>query len=522
MELENPIKSKFHYYHLANDVIVGNLIANIIGYSLAEFFISHRTRGVSESIMNFFGDVDTIYSIFCTILALFIIVSYEIPIRKCLKSMYKGEEPDPRTLLLAKKRLLNEPFLIVAINLILWSLAGLLFWMLGSPIAFSIVIPSGLITVVLAFFWVEHVTQNNLIPLFFPNGNLSSVKGARTASLRMRLGVLIFAVSIVPLAFIHLTMHRFQEMQIQGEMTTLEILNLLQETISKESIIFIAMAIGLSYLVAQNLKKPVEEIIRVLGQVARGNFAAKAKVYTKDEIGFAGETLNAMAEGLKEREFIRRTFGRYVGDKVRDEILKGEIPLDGEFKQATILFADLRNFTPLVESTPPRELVHMLNSYLNEMTKCIRGNGGLILQFIGDEIEAVFGAPVSMPNHEKAALNAALDMRQQLGELNNRLVEQGYSALSHGIGIHTGQVLAANIGTRQRTAYSLIGDTVNTASRIQDLNKEFKTDVLVSDRVCKRTKEWFEFTRMPEVKMKGKNLLVTVYSLENGSNTQNP
>ncbi|MCG8552468.1 MAG: HAMP domain-containing protein, partial [Desulfobacterales bacterium] len=410
---------------------------------------------------------------------------------------------------------LNVPYVIVIVNLFTWIGGTFFYEMIGLPNSLVIGISSGSITIVLAFFWVEHITQHHLVPIFFPKGDLSSVKGGRSVGLRVKLGALIVAVSIVPLTFIHLTIYRFREMQALGEITPEDLLTLMQETISIESVVFIVMGIFLSVLLAHNLRKPVEEIIRVLKQVKRGNFAARAKVYTTDELGFAGETLNAMTAGLKEREMIRSTFGRYVGDAIRDEILKGEIPMDGEIKQATIMFADLRNFTPLVEMTPPRELIHLLNDYLNEMTRCIRANNGMVLQFIGDEIEAVFGAPVPIRNPEQAALKAALDMRESLGRLNQIHMEQGYSTLSHGIGIHSGQVLAANVGTRQRTAYSMIGNTVNLASRIQELNKEFRTDILVSSRVFEKAKQEFHFDRMPEVRIRGKAEPITVYSLQN-------
>jgi len=274
------------------------------------------------------------------------------------------------------------------------------------------------------------------------------------------------------------------------------------------------IAIFISIMVWHNLEKPVAEIIRVLRQVKKGDLEAKAVVYTRDEIGFAGETLNAMTGGLREREMIKDTFGRYVDSKIRDEILNGNIPLDGELKEATILFADLRNFTPLVEVTPPKELIHLLNDYLSAMSEVVKAHGGLVLQFIGDEIEAVFGAPIHDPDHVTAAVNAAIEMRKQLDKINKTHIEEGYASLSHGIGIHTGQVLAANIGSSNRRAYSLIGDTVNTASRIQDLNKEFGTNILVSEKVAKHLGKKFVLHALPEVTIKGKTKPIKVFSVE--------
>ncbi len=298
MASDHSIKNKFHYYHMANDVVMGNFIANMIGGFLTEVFISHRGRNISEGLRSLYMDIDMVLSIMIIIVSACVIVSYELPIRRCLKSYHRGEEPDAGLLELARKRLLNEPYLIVIVNFVAWIGGSFVYRALGIPHALSVGISSGLITIVLAFFWVEHVTQHHLVPMFFPNGDLSRVKGAKSISLRVRIGALIFAVSIVPLTFIHLTIHKFRDMQLHGVMTPLDLLNLIQETISLESLVFIAMGIFLSILLAHNLKKPVDEIIRVLSRVKRGDFAATARVYTNDELGFAGETLNAMSSGL--------------------------------------------------------------------------------------------------------------------------------------------------------------------------------------------------------------------------------
>ncbi len=185
----------------------------------------------------------------------------------------------------------------------------------------------------------------------------------------------------------------------------------------------------------------------------------------------------------KERDFLNETFGRYVSQEVRDEILAGRVSLQGELKEVTVLFADLRDFTRLVESLPPREVVAIINTYFEAMSAAITAHNGLVLQFIGDEIEAVFGAPVALENHRQRAVDAALEMRSRLSRVNLNLTRQGYPPLRHGIGLHTGKVVAANIGSPQRLSYALVGETVNIASRIQELNKDFATDILLSAAV---------------------------------------
>jgi len=513
MAADRRIKNRLHYLYISNNILVGNMIAVLMGDWLTNILFKHRVGDTPETILNMVYYMDMFYGSFCVVVMSLITVWYERPIRKCLKSFYNGLEPDPLILENARRRVLNEPYMIVILDMGIWSLGAFLFWIISSPGGFGIGLACGLITMILAFFWVEHVSQHNLVPLFFPRGDLSTVRGVKSISLKVRFTALILAVSIIPLSFIHLTIHRFHQMQIMDESNLLILVQRMENTIARESILFIVVAIVLSLLVVQNMKRPISEIIRVMGHVKKGDFSKKAKVYTNDEIGFTGETLNAMTQGLQERELIRETFGKYVDSRIRDEILKGEIPLDGELKNATILFADLRNFTPLVAVTPPKELIYVLNAYFNEMAQAIKENNGLILQFIGDEVEAVFGAPVTQPDHESAAIKTALTMRIRMEQLNRHFSNKGISPIAHGVGIHTGSVLAANIGSSERSAYSLIGDTVNMASRIQGLTKEFKTDILVSERLQSILGNLYDFRSMPEVKIKGKPDPIRVFSL---------
>jgi len=516
MVADRLIKSRFRYLHISNDVLLGNMIAVFIGDRLTRILFEHRVGEASQALLDMVYYLDFFYVPICVVVMSVVTVWYERPIRHCLRSFYKGFAPDPILLENARRRVLNEPYMILFLDMVIWCLGAFLFWAAGSPAA-GIGIASGMLTVTLAFFWVEHVSQHNLVPLFFPEGDLSTVRGVKTGSLRRRFAALIIAVSVVPLAFIHLTIVRFKHMQMMDEMTLLMLVRRMTETIAVESIMFMGIAIVLSWLVVQNMKRPVTEIIKVMGHVKKGDFSKKAKVFSTDEIGFAGETLNAMTAGLRERELIKDVFGKYVDSRVRDEILSGRVPLDGELKEATILFADLRNFTPLVAVTPPKELIYVLNAYLNEMAEAIKENNGLILQFIGDEVEAVFGAPVYQSDHELASVKTALAMRLRLGQLNKRLEGEGIPPIAHGVGIHTGSVLAANIGSADRSAYSLIGDTVNLASRIQGLTKEFKTDILVSETIQSLLSDHYDFQPMPEIRVKGKLDPIRVFSLNHGT-----
>jgi len=156
-------------------------------------------------------------------------------------------------------------------------------------------------------------------------------------------------------------------------------------------------------------------------------------------------------------------------------------------------------------------VVRDLNEYFTEMEAAIRAQRGLVLQYIGDEIEAVFGAPLSAPDHADRALAAALEMRARLAALNVRRTEAGKPPLRNGIGIHSGTVLAGSIGSAERTTYALVGDAVNLASRIQGLNKELGTEILVSEATRSRLRADAALEQLPAVRVKGKSVEVSVY-----------
>ena len=210
----------------------------------------------------------------------------------------------------------------------------------------------------------------------------------------------------------------------------------------------------------------------------------------------------------------RELFGRYVAPQVRDHILAGRIPLAGEIRQVTVLFADLRNFTPLNESQPPQVVVGLVNRYFQAMSRVIREHRGLVMQYVGDEIFAVFGAPLDLPDHGEWAIKAGLAMIAAMEGLNRELSAEGLPALAQGIGIHGGPVLAGNVGGAGRLSYALVGDTVNLGSRLQGLNKEFGARIIASGAVRAGLEGRFAWRELPTVPIKGKSKPVAIYTLE--------
>ncbi len=304
--------------------------------------------------------------------------------------------------------------------------------------------------------------------------------------------------------FLKLILHR---KGLGGVLTTLGI------HITIITVILLVLTRILGYLFSRKFAKPIEILSEGVASVSNGDMNISIDVRSKDEIGTLAKNFNLMMEGLKERDFIKETFGKYVTKEIRDEILKGRIPLDGELKEVSILFADLRNITTLAEIMAPKDVAKLINEYFKEMTEAIQFHKGLVIQFIGDEIEAVFGAPLPLPDHPSQAVHAAIEMRKRLHLLNNRLEEKNMHRLQHGIGIHTGHVLAANIGSPDRLSYTLVGDTVNIASRIQELNKDFGTDILISSTTYAALTNNLKLEKLPDTPIRGKSEPVELYKV---------
>jgi len=279
------------------------------------------------------------------------------------------------------------------------------------------------------------------------------------------------------------------------------------------TVICVSFSIVLSIFVSTSVSIPLHKLENAMKEVEKGNLDVRVEIVSNDEIGSVTEGFNLMVKGLKESESIKDSFGKYVSQEIRDEILNGRISLDGEMKRATLLFSDLRDFTPLVESMHPKEVVTIMNQYFTQMTEAIKENRGLVLQYVGDEIEAVFGAPLSYEDHTDMAVKAALEMRRRLIELNKNFEKQGVNPLRHGIGIHTGAVLAGNIGSKDRISYALVGDTVNLASRISGLTKEFSCDIILSQTTNSLLTGDFTAEQLSAVKVKGKKEKVLIYKL---------
>ena len=275
----------------------------------------------------------------------------------------------------------------------------------------------------------------------------------------------------------------------------------------------LAAAFLLVFLFARTLSVPIVRLARATGAVGRGDYSVRIQPTTRDEIGQLTHSFSRMIHGLQEREHIKDAFGKFVSPGIAERALRGEIKLGGEKKTGTVFFSDLRNFTELSENRQPEEVVDFLNRYFTAMVDCIQSTGGMVDKFIGDAIMAHWGTLVPSETGTSDAIRAALLMRGALIDLNRELEAEGSLQLRFGCGINTGPVIAGQIGSEKRLEYTVIGDTVNLASRIEYLNKLFGTDILISSYTMEQVDGIFDAIKMPALHIKGKSKPETVYAI---------
>jgi class 3 adenylate cyclase len=271
-----------------------------------------------------------------------------------------------------------------------------------------------------------------------------------------------------------------------------------------------------SVLFARTFVKPLRLLMEAAKAVERGDYPnSRVTLTSSDEIGEMSKIFNSMAEGVQARERERDILGRVVSPEVRDKLLAGDISLVGESRRVTILFSDIRGFSTLSEQMHPHDVVAMLNDYLGEMCSAVRHHGGYINNFIGDAIVVIFGAPLGWTDNEERALRAAVEMRARLKIFNVRRAAQGEQTIESGIGISTGRVVAGQVGSADRFLYTVIGDAVNIAARLEALTREYpENPILMNAATYEKLRELPEYTfnALGAVTLKGKNEAIEVYA----------
>ena len=292
----------------------------------------------------------------------------------------------------------------------------------------------------------------------------------------------------------------------------------LENSILLISLAALAVAAVLALVIARGVSQPVQQLAAHTQIIAGGDYKTRITLDRADELGQLADAMNQMSTGLAERDQVRDLLDKNVSPEVAAQLMRDGAALGGQEREVTILFADLRGFTTLSEKLSAPELLTLLNRYLDRMSGAIEAQGGVIDKFIGDGIMALFGAPVAQGDAADRALAAALAMERALGELNAELAAEGRPPLGIGVGVNTARVVAGNIGSHRRLNYSVIGDGVNVAARIESETRkaEYRTNLITSAATLAALRDPAKFAPRPlgKVHVKGRAEPVEIFAVE--------
>jgi adenylate cyclase len=268
-------------------------------------------------------------------------------------------------------------------------------------------------------------------------------------------------------------------------------------------------AMALATLIA----RPVLRLAEGTRAIAAGDLSVSVPVTSGDEIGLLAASFNQMARSLREKEMIKRAFTRYVAREVVDEILKNpeRLALKEERRDVTVLFCDMRGFTTMSERLSPEEVVAVLNEFYTLMIDTTFKQDGTLDKFLGDGVMSIFGAPILHSDHSIRAVRTALAMQAGVAELSRKRLKDGKDPIAVGIGISAGEAVAGTVGTEDRMEYTVIGDSVNLAARLESNAKPGQ--ILISERTYRNVEGRVNVRPLGALRLKGKEEHVQVYEV---------
>jgi adenylate cyclase len=348
---------------------------------------------------------------------------------------------------------------------------------------------NGFLAATASYFLLDWAFRRGVVPHVFPDGDLLRVVGAWPIGTRGRLVLFLVAVAFAP-QFTMLGLSRGAADRIAAGVEIARIVELLEVASTIAFVVYLAVGVGLTVLLAKWLTQPLAAVADALRRVQRGDLDVAVSVTSADEVGVLEDGVNQMVAALRDRERILVTFGRVVEPVVRDRLLDGGIERAGELRTATVLFCDLREFTAFAERTPPQGVVATLNEFFSAMTEEVRRTGGFVDKFIGDAMLVVYGlfegSPGTMSAHgAAAAVDCAVGMSERLKRLNADRALRGEPPLAISASLHSGELVAGTLGAADRHEYTVIGDTVNVAARLLQVAKERDWEFLVSETTAR-------------------------------------
>jgi adenylate cyclase len=416
----------------------------------------------------------------------------------------------------ARREVLQYPAATALISLAMWFVAGFFFGFLltGTWQSLASVFGvGGILTSAIVYFAVDAIWRP-VIWLFFPDARTNEA-GAWRNSVRWRLLLGFVLVGFYPAVLLSLAAVSRAEALLSAENPQVVLQNL-YIAVGVISLIAAVAGVALAVLVSHSIVDPLLRLQNAMGRVARNDLNVHLLADTNDELGYVSQGFNEMVSGLRRAEVMRNLLNLYVSPEVAREALEHGTKLGGQLVECSVLFSDIRGFTSLSEQMPPEQLIDLLNRYMSRMVDVVIANGGLVNKFGGDSLLAVFGSPLNpADDHAARAVRAALHMQKALKGFNVEQVEKAQPELEIGIGLASGPVVAGNVGGEGRIEYTVIGDTVNLAARLQDLTKQMGRSVLASAATVEQAARAIPFVAEPmaPVEVRGKTEPVKIFAV---------
>lgn len=347
-----------------------------------------------------------------------------------------------------------------------------------------------------SYFLIDNVAMDHRATLAREYGFEIEPRGHR---FRNKLLFAFGVVALIPVGHLILDLLVFRDLRLaQGFDVT--------ETVLLDLFATVVVLCFVVTLMVKGLLRPVRELTAAVVDIDNGVLDRRAAVISDDELGVLMGAVNRMMDGLRERAFIRGTFGHYLPKAVAADIIAGNAPIEPTIETATILFADIEGFTALSEELSPAELVEVLNEYFSAVIEPVQRHNGVVNQFQGDGMLVTFNVPVRDQSHADHAVAAALEI---LDTVDKRRF--GGVRLRTRIGVNTGLVFAGNVGSGDRFNYTVHGEAVNIASRLETLNKELGTRLLISSATHDLLSGQYPLSKNRMVNVKGKGRPLSVY-----------
>jgi adenylate cyclase len=438
-----------------------------------------------------------------------------LSLRPAFHRLRHGETVEGEELDRVRRRLVNLPWYGAGISGVAWllcipvfllslslggrPLAWQIYWHL--PISFAV---SGFIAITQSFYLIELASHWGLFPAFFRSVRPDQLEGIRPISLRTR--GLMWAVSagICPIGSLLLLLFAPPSPGANPQWFGLFV-----------GSVGIAFGLCSAVLIGRSVTQPVDQLRAAAQAVTEGRLDVHVPLRRADEFGSLIGEFNRMVEGLREKERLYKTFGLHVGRKTAEQILARDPGLGGTEQEISVMFVDIRSFTAHSANLAPDETVGLLNEFLRAMVEVVEDeHGGMINKFLGDGFMALFGVDSDAPDHADKALAAGRSMQRTLEDLNRERTQRGDEAIGIGIGINTGRVIVGSIGSPDRMEFTVIGNTVNVASRIEALNKSVGTSLLISKTTRDALQEAVDLRALPPQPVKGVDQLVEVFTID--------